>query len=212
MAPIGPPIGPHGGQLALPAVPLPLLSAALCLALAGLMLRLDLGSPRASRLFAALFSLFAVQTGLVALRFGYGISDLAPVQALLPLFTGPLVWLGFAALALPTDRFPRRAVLHLGAAIVVGGLAQSMSAQDAAIIASYAAYATALVVAARRGPDALVLARLDVAAVLPSWMIWAAVLLTVQAVVEGWIAASSKNHLRPGCRIKHGPWRPARGG
>jgi hypothetical protein len=147
---------------ALMALPLPVFSALLCGVLAVLVRRLDLGNPRAPVFLSALFVrfvLFAAEASLVARRFGYGLEGLIVVQRVLPLFAGPLMYLGFSALALPEERFRATAFRHLGAALAVAVGLQLFTprsvAQDAAISARYFVYAGLLVFLWRKGPDAL---------------------------------------------------------
>ena len=98
-------------------VPLPILTAILCAVIALLMLRLDLGRKVAAVFFAILFADFALQSLLLGLRFGYGVEHFITFQRVLPLTVGPLLYLGFLSLALPSDQFRKQAVLHLGIAI-----------------------------------------------------------------------------------------------
>ncbi|OCW55835.1 helix-turn-helix domain-containing protein [Hoeflea olei] len=176
------------------ALPLPLLSALLCAVIAVLVLRLDLGSDKAPVLFSALFALFALQALLVGVRFGYGIDHFVGLQRVLPLFTGPLIYLAFSALAVPAAPFRKMLVWHLGAVIAVilalQALPDRIGPGDWAIGISYVFYVIALLRLWRTGPDGLIHARLDVARDVNRWMLWAAGLLMVTLALDIAIAAS----------------------
>ena len=175
-------------------IPLPMLTALLCLAVAEVLLRLDLGRRAAVRFFAALFMVFAVETVLVGLRFGYGVETFIPLQRVLPLFVGPLMYLGFRSLAVEGTALRRSVAMHLGAAaglnavISLPAIAPSMT--DAAIMGSYLFYLVALVLLWRGGPDRLVHARLDIAPHITRWMVSAAGLLGVIMLMDTAIALS----------------------
>lgn len=155
--------------------PLPMLTALLCCVIAGLVWRLNLGARRSSVTFAVLFGLCALEAGLVGVRFGYGTTALIPVQRVLPLFLGPLMYLGFAALTRSGARFTRSLALHLGAPVLVMGLFWALSRDlrqlDWVISASYVVYIVALARLWRGGPDALTHARVGVARSLNNWIL-----------------------------------------
>ncbi len=175
-------------------IPLPMLSALLCLAVAVLMLRLDLGRPAAGRFFAALFAVFAVEAVLVGLRFGYGFDRLIGLQGMLPLFVGPLMYLGFLSLALEGPALRRAMLGHLGAAVAVNVVVVlplvSLTAKDGAIMGSYLVYLVLMILLWRRGPDHLIHARLDIAPHVTRWMVSAAGLLAVIMLMDTAIALS----------------------
>ena len=93
-------------------------------------------------------------------------------------FFGPLMYLGFAALAVPSGTLRRMAFPHLGAVVgvVVGfqTIPPGLATLDWTIEASYAVYAIALLRLWRQGPDALVHARPGLADGLTRWMPWGA--------------------------------------
>jgi hypothetical protein len=144
-------------------LPLPALLAQFCAVLAGMMLRLDPERRESAWFFAALFAVFAFASALVGSRFGYGVEAFVPAQRILPLFFGPLMYLGFAALAVPSGTLRRMAFPHLGAVVgvVVGfqTIPPGLATLDWTIGASYAVYAIALLRLWCQGPDALVHAR-----------------------------------------------------
>ncbi|MDC0658167.1 AraC family transcriptional regulator [Leisingera sp. SS27] len=173
--------------------PLPVMTAALCSALAVLVWRAELGCRRANLLFAAFFCLSAVSSLLVGLRFGYGLSPLIPLQRILPLYFGPLLYLGFAALLAEGRPFRRRAALHMAAPVAALALfwllVADMRQLDWLISASYLGYAAALARLWRKGPDTLAQARLDRAGLLHRWMLRAAGLLVFVLFLDSAIAA-----------------------
>lgn len=155
--------------------PLPMLTALLCGVLAALVWRLELGPVRANVLFSAFFGLGAVEALFVALRFGYEIAALIPLQRTLPLFLAPLIYLGFVSLTLDARTFRRTALMHLTAPVVVMALfwlsGQNLRLLDWVISLSYAWYSVALYLLWRKGPDALVYARVGITASLSNWMV-----------------------------------------
>jgi len=175
-------------------LPLPILTCLLSGMLAGLTWRLDLGQPLARLFFAALFGLFAVQALLVGLRFGYGIEDYILAQRVLPLLTGPLMYLGFAVLAVPADRHRPLIATHLGGAItlilVCVLLADRFRNLDLFIAVSYIFYAGILIWQWRKGPDALIHARLALARPITQWMLFGAGMLITLLILDSAIAIS----------------------
>ncbi|UWR16220.1 AraC family transcriptional regulator [Sulfitobacter sp. M368] len=173
-------------------LPLPVLAALLCLVIAPLMLRLDLGRRSAAVYFALLFAGFALQSLLVGLRFGYGIEDFITFQRVLPLSVGPLLYLGFLSLALPAKDLHRQASWHLGAALllalVLGLFAIIYRDFDLAISLSYLIYIALLIRLSRKGPDHLIFARLDIARPAQRWMLLGAGLLLILLILDTAIA------------------------
>ncbi|MGO4908435.1 helix-turn-helix transcriptional regulator [Pseudorhodobacter sp. W20_MBD10_FR17] len=169
--------------------PLPILTFLLATVAGALLWRVDFGQPRARHLFAGFFGIVAVGALLVGLRFGYGIHALIPLQRALPLFGGPLLYLGFASL---TPAAKHQIPLHLGFA---AGLAIAMqtfgwSLLDGTIAASYACYSAAILWLWRKGPNHLIHARLELAPSLHRWMLWAAGFLIAMLLIDTTIAVS----------------------
>ncbi|WP_299818806.1 AraC family transcriptional regulator [uncultured Roseibium sp.] len=160
---------------ALVSFPLPMLTALLCSVLAILVWRLELGPVRANALFSAFFGLGAVSSYFVALRFGYGFDALIPLQRTLPLFMAPLLYLGFASMTVEKRELAGSLLFHLGAPFIAMGLfwllAEDLKALDWLISASYAVYALALYLLWRKGPDALIFARVDMTRSLSNWIL-----------------------------------------
>lgn len=177
---------------ALLVLPLPILSALLGAVIAALVLRLDWGSRKASIYFALLFALLSFSSFLVGLRFGYGMQDLVLVQRMAPLLVGPLMFLGFAAFAIPKERFFRHAIRHLGiaAAIMLVLLAspRPVYALDWLISFSYLFYIYLLAQLWRKGPDYLIHAHFDVSRKVSNWMLRGIFLIASILVIDTAIA------------------------
>lgn len=179
-------------EKSLASLPLPILTAALCSVIAVLIWRADFGAGKARLMFSALFALSALNALLVGLRFGYGVELFIPLQRVLPLAVGPLLYLGFIALAAPGDLFGRLAAWHLGVAVaaalgfsLVSGHFQNL---DWGVGASYVFYVIALVLLWRRGPDHLIHVRLGAAPGMSNWLLRGAGFLTFLLVLDSVIA------------------------
>ncbi|MGB7260755.1 MAG: helix-turn-helix transcriptional regulator [Albidovulum sp.] len=174
--------------------PLPILTFLLAIVACVLAARLDLGHPSARNLFVAFFALIATGSLMVGLRFGYGIAQLIPLQRSLPLFAGPLLYLGFGVQSLPQHRRLPFILAHLGLALVVAVLAPLLAGDwtgmDWVIGLSYLIYAAGLLLMWRKGPDHLTYARLEMADGLRRWMLWAAGFLLALFVMDTAIAVS----------------------
>jgi len=174
------------------AFPMPLMTSVLGFIAAFLCLRLNLGTSPARFFFAAFFAMVAAGSLLVGLRFGYGIDWLKAVQRSLPLFIGPLLWLGFASLSAVSDNLLRIASAHIGSAI---GLALmtflpfgARLLPDLLIAASYATYAFLLLRMWRSGPNAMVRAPLENVGNIALWPGAAAGFLVLALIFDTIIA------------------------
>lgn len=140
----------------------------------------------ANRRFRLLLGGYALLSVLVGLRWGYGVKTLLPVQATLATALAAWAWCCYSSLAAPAGRWQW---LHaLPAALVLLLFAAWPAGVDALVVLAYAAYGLALLRLARRGPDALGIARLD-EALLAHRALWAsAVLLLLSALADVLIA------------------------
>lgn len=174
----------------LPSLPLPLISALLAVVVR----RLDPGTRRMPQLLSAMFLVITFESLLVALRFAYGIGDLVLIQAILPLLVGPLLYLGFTALAVTEAQLRRLAALHFGAVALLLLATQLLPRRfvplDWAISASYLTYAALLFRLWRRGPDALIQARLDMVSGILRWMLGGVGLMLLLLLIDSAIAIS----------------------
>lgn len=169
--------------------PLPILSFLLATVAGALLWRVNYGPPRTRLLFTGFFGIVAVGALLVGLRFGYGHQALIPLQRALPLFGGPLLYLGFASLsAAPKGQI----ALHLGlaAALAIALQVLGWTLLDGTIAASYAGYSAAILWLWRKGPNHLIHARLELAPNLHRWMLWAAGFLMAMLLIDTAIAIS----------------------
>lgn len=176
------------------ALPLPILTFMLSAVACGLIWRLDLGNRLAGGLFTTVFALIAVASLLVGLRFGYGVERFIVVQRILPLFIGPLIYLGFLAFTRSPEDVRHRARHHLAVAALGGVLPQVFppfrAGFDLLIGLSYLFYALSLLRMWRRGPDALTRAPLERVDSLRLWMLAAAAMLGTMLVFDTGIAIS----------------------
>ncbi|GAB5448522.1 helix-turn-helix transcriptional regulator [Gymnodinialimonas sp.] len=176
------------------ALPLPILSFILSAAACVMVWRLEVGSALARALFTTVFALIAATTLLTGIRFGYGVEGFAPIQRIIPLFIGPLIYLGFLSYSRPPAQMRRPIALHLSFWAVIAVLPQVIPsvrvAYDAAIGASYLIAGVGLLLLWRRGADALALAPLHLTRGLRVWMLVAAAMLLVMLVFDAAIAVS----------------------
>ncbi len=115
-----------------------------------------------NRLFVVLIGLYVVQTALVGIRWGYGVTAVLPALPLLASFIPPLSFLAFRELAAEEGALSIRDWPHLlpplGVAAMLAGFRDPV---DLVLIAEFAGYGLALFWLARLGPDGLVASRLD---------------------------------------------------
>lgn len=174
------------------AFPMPLLSCVLAAVACVLVWRMDIGSTLARGLFTGVFALMAAGTLLTGLRFGYAIDAFAPIQRIIPLAVGPLLYLGFTCFT--RAEMTRPLAMHLGIAAIAATVPQAIpgfrGAYDGLILLSYLFYALAILRLWSKGPDALSRAPLDITAGLRTWMLVASAMLSVMLVFDTAIAIS----------------------
>lgn len=143
-------------------VPLPFVVTLLLFILLVRMVRQSDGMAPEKRPFLILIVLYAVQSVLIGLRWGYGISALLPAQAVLAPLIAAFAWIGFSNLAREAPASWRSHWVHLlPAAFVAFLMLIRGELVGIAITTSFAAYSAALFWLARLGPDGLVSSRLD---------------------------------------------------
>lgn len=142
------------------------LSFAVSLFLVAFLLRLLLQGRESlvrNHLFVLLIALYAAQTTLVGLRWGYGVTAVLPLLSLLATAIPPLTYLAFRDLAreegagLSLGDWPH--LLPTAALVLMHFVWRDPI--DLLIIAEFLAYGLWLLWLARLGPDGLVAARLD---------------------------------------------------
>ncbi len=121
------------------------------------------GPPTEGGFFSALMATYALQSILVGLRWGYGITAVLPLMAVTACVIAPLAWLSFRSLVGGrTDPGLPQAFAHLLPALLVGALIfLAPQAVGTAIVLIFVAYGCAILWDARHGPDGLTASRLD---------------------------------------------------
>jgi AraC-like DNA-binding protein len=181
----------------LAALPLPFMTFILAIFAGVLLLRQNPGPFAARLFFAAFLAVMALGSLMLGLRFGYGMPGLITLQRALPLFLGPLLYLGFASLSAPPRALMVKSVLHLTAAITLVLLSSGLGRPiglgpgfaDATIATSYLTYTVLLARIWWRGPNGVTRARLEVAAGMARWAGVAAGFLMFTLIFDMLIAA-----------------------
>ncbi|MBA8901153.1 AraC family transcriptional regulator [Phyllobacterium sp. P30BS-XVII] len=143
-------------------VPLPFVVAVLLVVLLIQMIRRNDGSVT-NPFFLALISVYALQSVVIGVRWGYNMLEILPLQAVLAVIIATLAWLSFEGLR--TERPPTKRpllLLHvLPTLLIIGLIAFWPAPISLTIIVIFAGYGIALCRLAWRGPDALGSSRLD---------------------------------------------------
>lgn len=143
-------------------VPLPFVVAFLLLILLVQMIRRNDGNAP-NPFFTALIAVYVLQSVVIGVRWGYGVIQLLPVQALLAAIVPALAWLSFEGLR--DGRSPLRRpilLLHaLPAFLILGFIAFWPAPISLTLILIFLSYGIALSRLAWAGPNALGSSRLD---------------------------------------------------
>ncbi|UGX87859.1 helix-turn-helix domain-containing protein [Phyllobacterium meliloti] len=143
-------------------VPLPFVVAVLLVVLLIQMIRRNDGSVT-NPFFLALISVYALQSVVIGIRWGYNMLEILPLQAVLAVIIATLAWLSFEGLR--TERPPTKRpllLMHvLPTLLIIGLIAFWPAPISLTIIVIFAGYGIALCRLAWRGPDALGSSRLD---------------------------------------------------
>ncbi|MBO9197166.1 helix-turn-helix domain-containing protein [Rhizobium sp. 16-449-1b] len=143
-------------------VPLPFVVTLLLAILLVRMVRQSDGLAPERRPFLILIGLYALQSVLLGLRWGYDIIALMPGQAVLAALIAAFAWISFGNLARDNTLSWLRLAPHLlPAAIVLALMIFWRGPVGIFITATFTAYGAALIWLARHGPDGLVSSRLD---------------------------------------------------
>ncbi|MEO6854015.1 MAG: AraC family transcriptional regulator [Rhodoferax sp.] len=147
----------------------------------------------ANRRFRLLLGGYALLSMLIGLRWGYGVQTLMPLQATLAVALAAWAWCCYQSLVTATPS--RWQWLHsLPTVLVVLLFVGWPQGVDAAVVLACGGYGLALLWLARRGPDALGLARLD-EALLAHRALWATALpLLLSALADVFIAWDMRHH------------------
>lgn len=130
-------------------------------------------------LFLLLLTVHIVQSLLVGLRWGYGVTAILPLLSTLAGLVPPLSWLAFRDLARERRGLAWQDAVHLlPMLLILLLLFVWRSGVDIVIVATFIGYGAALLWLARLGPDGLVASRLD-----GSLRSWRALQLTAVVLV-----------------------------
>ncbi len=169
-------------------LPLPILAFALSAIACVLVWQASSDNALARIFFTVTFAIIALGTLLTGLRFGYGFEQLTALQRAIPMFVGPVVFLGFSAFFYTARRVMQMASVHLGAATLVVFAFQvwpeNLMLIDLLISASYLFYSVSLLIYWRRGEDQIALAPIGMATQIQNWIAWAAGMLFLMSVVD----------------------------
>jgi AraC-like DNA-binding protein len=137
-------------------VPLPFVVALLLVVLFVVLIRRS-DETSAYRPFLVLIALCALQSFLVGLRWGYGITEIRYLLPIIATFVPPLVYASFLSLTGQDLRHARRhyLVYVAPAVLIVALIVTAPIFIDAALIILYLGYAFAILRLGRSGPDAL---------------------------------------------------------
>ncbi|WP_018899714.1 AraC family transcriptional regulator [Rhizobium sp. 2MFCol3.1] len=143
-------------------VPLPFVVTLLLAILLVRMVRQSDGLAPERRPFLILIGLYALQSVLLGLRWGYDIIALMPGQAVLAALIAAFAWISFSNLARDNTLSWLRLTPHLLPAVIVLALMIFWRGPVGIFItATFTTYGAALFWLARHGPDGLVSSRLD---------------------------------------------------
>ncbi|MDE1991317.1 MAG: helix-turn-helix transcriptional regulator [Rhizobiaceae bacterium] len=142
-------------------IPLPFVVALLLAILLIRMVRQGDAGPVDRRRFLLLIAGYTLQSVLIGLRWGYGVTELVVLQATSATLIPALAWLAFQQLSRENAPTLARSWPHLLPAVLVGAFMALREPVDLAIILTFLGYGGALLWIARHGPDALVASRLD---------------------------------------------------
>lgn len=133
--------------------------------------------------FLALIALCAVQSALAGLRWGYGVEAVRYVMPVLAACLPALTWASYRGLI--GQDGGRRWSLHLLPPILIAVMLPVRPGLiDGALIVLFLAYAAALLILGRRGPDGLERARLDRVALAHRALVIAAGALFLSALLD----------------------------
>ncbi len=166
-------------------LPLPIV-VALMLMTVLIVLRERLFLAPSGRVFGALLLLYCMGLFLIGIRWGYNITALLPLQALLAVTWCPLAWIAFRSLTRegPIWHWPRD-WMHVAPMAVMSVCMLLWPAPiDLVLIVTYIVYAAALMALARQGPDALSMVRMSAARICHQALMITAFLLFAFTFVD----------------------------
>jgi hypothetical protein len=165
----------------MPAVPLQFVIALLLLIFLVRLVRREEGRP--SRFFALMIAVYALQSVLYGLRWGYGIAAAAPPALFLAAIIPPLSWVAFSALT--STRTIDRGRLHLLPPLIFALLYVLVRPMAfLAVVVIEVCYGVALARLGRAGPDALDRVQLDGAISVPRVLEVTGFMMVAEACVD----------------------------
>lgn len=175
-------------------LPLPILTFLLAGVACALVWRIDLGNQLSRYLFTSLFLVISLGGLLVGLRFGYGVQKFVPIQRMLPVLVGPLIYLSFISLTVDRGSAYRKILIHLSLAIILAIAPLLMNnflgGYDLVIALSYLMYSIAVLLLWRKGSNYLTHTRLELTETLRGWMLIGAGIQLIMLFLDGAIALS----------------------
>ncbi len=169
--------------LPMPSIPLPFVVALLLAILLAGIVRANDEAP-ANPPFIALIAICAVQSILVGLRWGYGFEHFRYLLPVVAAAVPPLVHASFASLVRKEQGHVHLWLSAAPAGLVILLIVLWPEAIDIVLMVIYVGYAAALLWLAKRGPDALRLARFDSVAPAHLALVAAAAVLVASALVD----------------------------
>ncbi len=143
-------------------VPLPFVVAMLLFIVLIRMLRQEGWSAPEKRPFLLLIGIYALQSVLIGIRWGYDVLAIMPAQSILAAMIAALAWISFRSLTLEgSPSFARLWPHALPAVLIAGLLLFWREPMGLALILIFLGYGAALLWLARHGPDGLIASRLD---------------------------------------------------
>lgn len=173
-------------------LPLALINFALAIAALVAAWRLDLGNQISRWMFRGSLAVSALLFLAIGIRFGYGVGYVQYVHGGLALFLGPLLFLGFLAMVYDRPRIDGFIITHLllipSFALNAANLFDIWPFWDVILVGIYLIHTLGILWIWRKGPDALVNARLGQVDILRNWMLGCAGVLILASVMDGAIA------------------------
>ncbi|QPB19061.1 helix-turn-helix domain-containing protein [Rhizobium sp. 007] len=170
-------------------VPLPFVVALLLFIVQIRLLRQEDWRAPEKRPFLLLIGIYALQSVLIGIRWGYDVLAIMPAQAILAAMIAALAWVSFRSLTLEGPRSFAHLWPHaLPAVLIAALLVFWREPVGVALTLIFLGYGAALFWLARHGPDALIASRLDGALLSYRSLLITAAALIAAAVADIYIS------------------------